>query len=616
MARAVFGDFARAVESHLDVPAGTAVRGGSGQEFAEVNGALLRITEVMARYASDVSLVSGDYLPGDRSRLAVWARAAIEAREALGHADELLRESGASPGNENKTVTGTSLPRGLHAAAASMTAARDLLQTHFTSEPGSVRQGRSEWALVITSPTVTRTLLGEIAIWARHIAPQLSDLAVARPGMRGTGEARRRMETVGHCLWSVHAAVQAAHQHDPVSADDRRLLHAIPVNMPQPRCVPDGTETIGDLCAGIISTAERVRHAAPIPPRQPAWDPGLTITSLRQVAATGTATSHHCRILLRALAARASQAGHDQSGPGLLESAAAATQARARWLHAVGAVDQVTTDVRRFVSAEATEAGDLALWTGRLAYDDPRWQLSSGPSQPARAPEALAAEPDDIPVVLAAIHHAAETLRHLARADQHQIRAAADAGRILVPTRSLPESDDVARRYSTAPPSRISQLIAAYQDAGTASAQTTAAIADLAETVRAPSRILTLARAATRPTRDSAPSFSRGSLPEPALTRSASAAPEHTTAELLRHIGATSPDLLRRGSEIDRARERLILDAAQEQALDHTHHNSARSLGPEKDALSSHPVARADPRAVAATIGQAPRQSEPPEFEP
>ncbi len=616
MPGATFGDFACAARTHLDIAAADATVGGE-QAVEEVTGGLLRISTVMARYLSDISTAFTDVPPSARTLVTGWARATIQAQEALGQATSLLGASAAPPSAPGDQPAVTPLARGLYAAAASMTAARDLLHTHFSPGPGGERLGRPRWALVVTSPPVTRALLGEIAILARNLAPPAGALAIARgPGLRGTGESRHRLHAASQYLWSVHAAIQAAHQRDPVSADDRRLLHAIPVSTPQPRCVPDGTETIPGLCAGIISTAERIRYAAPIPPNQAIWDPGLTITSLRQVAATSTVTAHHCHILLRSLAARAAQGRYGQISLGLAESAAAAGQARTRWLHAAGALDQVTTDVRRYLSPAAAEAGDLALWTGRLAYADPRWTLSSGPSAPARPPEQLAAEPDDIPAVVAAAHHAAHTLSHLARTELRQTRSAAEAGRILVPTRTLPESDGIARRYTTAPPTRISQLLSAYQDADTASVQTTAAIAAVAETVRAPSRLLAQIEAAADGSGRSGPRRTRNSLPDPALGSQPATGTSGTMQEILHGMAVTSPDLLRRASAIDRAREQLISDATLDRTAPQEPALAAHPGGSEGSGLPSYLRASADPGA-AATVGPPRlRQPEQPEIEP
>jgi hypothetical protein len=69
---------------------------------------------------------------------------------------------------------------------------------------------------------------------------------------------------------------------------------------------------------------------------------------------------------------------------------------------------------------------------------------------------------------------------------------------MLVPTRSLPDKFDVPHPFALAPSDRVDVLLAAYHDAGTASAQAITAVAQVAADIHAPSRILTEARAAVR----------------------------------------------------------------------------------------------------------------------
>ena len=98
---------------------------------------------------------------------------------------------------------------------------------------------------------------------------------------------------------------------------------------------------------------------------------GMSVNSLRQTAAASTLTSHHCEALLRSLSHRHRIAGE----PAIT------------WRAAADALDQVTASNQDQPSTVAAAAGDLALWTGRLAYANPAWTLASGPA-PAARPEA------------------------------------------------------------------------------------------------------------------------------------------------------------------------------------------------------------------------------------
>jgi len=86
--------------------------------------------------------------------------------------------------------------------------------------------------------------------------------------------------------------------------------------------------------------------------------------------------------------------------------------------------------------------------------------------------------------------------------------------------------------------------------------------------------------------------------------------------EILHGMAVTSPDLLRRASAIDRAREQLISDAT----LDRTaRHEPALATHPGRSEGSGHPShlpASAEPSAAATVGPPATRQPELPEIEP
>ena len=107
-------------------------------------------------------------------------------------------------------------------------------------------------------------------------------------------------------------------------------------------------------------------------------------------AQTSALTSHHCALLADSLAARAAQDAFPADSPDLVASAQAARHAAGAWFQAARTLRQVTTDTRGQVTPAAAEARDLAWWTGRLAYADPAWTPTSGPSAPPRAPQTLA----------------------------------------------------------------------------------------------------------------------------------------------------------------------------------------------------------------------------------
>jgi hypothetical protein len=308
-----------------------------------------------------------------------------------------------------------------------------------------------------------------------------------------------------------------------------------------------------------VPRRDQHRHNATINAVDATWSPALTADSLRHAATCSTVISHNCELLLCILATRAGQHGSDRVVGGLLGCADATGVARMAWLHTARAWYRITTDTRGTIAPDATETGDLALWTGRLAYTDPAWTPALGPSHTPRTPEALAPGPRDFPAVVAAVHQATETLTQIAAADHGQIRAAAQAGRLLVPTRSLPDRFDIPHPFAPAPRDRVDALLGAYETARTASAQATAALATIAVEVGAPSHILTLARVATRG--DSAIMANGQRKPGDSEAHDVQACPG-PVERILHDLGVTNPAMLVRASAIDQLSEQLILGAA------------------------------------------------------
>ena len=613
-ARPAFGDFLAAARGHASAAAACRQGDRGGEHVQEVTDSLLHLITVMGRYLQDIAAVPGDLPSRACPPLTAWGRASLTARDAATHAAGHLRQH--TRGTRASSVTARSeLARQLDAAAAALTAGRDLLHTHLASDPRGARQFRSEWGLVLCSPPAERALLAELATLTRQIAAPCTDLALSARSPDTAGAARGLRSACGW-LQVLSTCVQAAQRTDPVSADDRDLLLAIPLNAPLPRPILDGGEPVASLYDAVITSAERARHAAWMAGTQPAWSPHLTADSLRQVAATSTVTSHHCEILLRSLAVRT--AGGDTAGlsTGLLRAADAAGRARDGWLHAARALNQVDTDTMRHLAATAGEAADLAVCTGRLAYAGAAWTLSSGPGHQPRPPHELAPYPGDVPLALAAAHHACDAMTSLAYAQRERIRTAASASRLLVPTRSLPATMDIPRPFAPALPGHIDALLRLCQDTAEAAADASAQAGEAAAAIGAPSRLLTAARAAASAGRDASTS-----QPDPAAPGPASAGqprePAGAVQDVLYRLGVTSPGLLQRAADIDRASEQLIIEAAgqhgrhQQPPSPATHDRSANDRALTDDAhASGGPGAATRPHHPALS-----HQHEPPEAE-
>jgi hypothetical protein len=123
------------------------------------------------------------------------------------------------------------------------------------------RQFRSEWGLVVCSPPAERALLAELAWLAHQVTAPCTDVALADRSP-DTADARRGLRAACGWLRAFSGSVQAANRIAPVSATDRDLLLAIPLNAPLPRPVLDGSEPVTALYDAVITSAERARHAA------------------------------------------------------------------------------------------------------------------------------------------------------------------------------------------------------------------------------------------------------------------------------------------------------------------------------------------------------------------
>lgn len=613
--RATFGDFLRLAHRGLDPgghPDGTAT---AGENLEEIIRALARLVTVMRCYTRDLTATLPEITPRAQPVLSPCADACTQAHEALATVARFLALRDPVP-RPTAITQPSAQARRLERAAASLRMGRDLLHTHFSVDTEGVRRPRSEWAPAITSEPVTRALLTEIARIARQAADQCSALALSQSAnVAGDGQARRRLNAACQWLWMLEASARAAHQRAPTSSGGTELLSAIPVNTLPPRCVVRGGEPVTVLCEGAISSAERVRHLAWMAADRAAASQNLTVASLRQVAEHSTVTSHNCASLLGILAACMAQAGHAEASSRLTTAAEEASQARDTWLRAAREVTRIRTATPDLVSPAAIEAAELTLWTGRLAYADPDWSPSHGPAGALRPPETLAME--DLPQVIAVAHHACETLTSLACAEHDQVRAAAIAGRILVPTRSLPDDYDIPYPFARAPRERVVSLLKSYAESARASRRTADTLGGVAAMAHTPSRTLALARSAVTGQAEHHPDVTDPAWQQPAEAdgQVAATAMPGPVQTILLDLGVNDVALLTRSAELDREAERLIIDAVT--AAD-PHKRPARELSRSTGtaALVNHALQSGDPRAVTLLRPPVRAQREPPEREP
>ncbi len=563
--RTTFGELIAVADRSLESAARRAAAGGPlhadtvAAEAAEFLAVVNPMLKTMSRYAADVTAVLApvpDQAPAAHSP---WTSAAAEVRSAIvdAHRDR-QKDSPAGRAWPHQRLT-SSVIRDIDTAVTAISAARDLLHTHFHTSQDGTRHYRSEWASVIASPAAQKAVLIEVAGWSRHLVA-LGHRITSVPRSR-TPSYKQRHSVAGICqgLTALIAAVDTAQNLDPVTTADIRQLHAIPASMTGRPREPDRDESIATLHRGIAECAEHVRVSTTTSLPDATWSPAVSTESFRQTATCAVVISHHAEILQRSLGARARQLGATQVSDDLIASAGTAGKARRAWLTAARAWQHFTIDTTTGITPAAQETADLAWWTGRLAYADPDWTLASGPRHDRRPPDLLAPNPETFTGTLTALHQVCATLTSLAAADYTRIRTAARAGRILAPAAQAPSS--APAQYERAPVSDCGYLLATYREAGVASVKATAKVSELSAQQDVYLNELTcLMVPENQPAQATILSTSAT-----AIVAHDPQAPPGPIERTLLDLGVTSPELLNRGITLDKAASQLLADAA-----DHT----------------------------------------------
>ena len=276
---------------------------------------------------------------------------------------------------------------------------------------------------------------------------------------------RTEFATASQWLQAAGAAVHPALYVDAVRPADAELLCAIPAAMvPQRQRPSSAGESVAELCYGITISASRLRGAMRDSKDRARWSPNVTSGGWQWMAQAAAVTSHLSEQALQALATRAGQLpGPPVSETQLRDAADFMVAMRAAWHQVDRMWDVMITESRMLPTQAMTDASDLVLRMGRLVWDDPHWTPAHSRRAPLRNPAALAPGTSAVTTVVAAVHQSVDALARLAKADMDAVEAADQAGRLYVPTRSLPEDYDVPRPFATAPVSRCRVLHEAYR---------------------------------------------------------------------------------------------------------------------------------------------------------
>jgi hypothetical protein len=216
------------------------------------------------------------------------------------------------------------------------------------------------------------------------------------------------------------------------------------------------------------------------------------------------------------------------------------------------------------------------------------------------------------------VHQATDALALLAETEHHQLQGAARAGRILVPTRTLDGDYDIPRPYGPVPQEVVGTLLARYRDTTQAGRQATATFGHAARATGASSRILATAREVTHTTGPAAQATNRQDETTHLCRDKAEDMPGPLQNTLL-GLGVTRPALLARGAELDKAGQRLLIEAAEEPLPAHNR-PSAITLNrtAAAAALLNHALASGEPHAaqLLRQPGQRDRAEQEAEWEP
>jgi hypothetical protein len=226
------------------------------------------------------------------------------------------------------------------------------------------------------------------------------------------------------------------------------------------------------------------------------------------------------------------------------------------------------TETRGLTAPAVPDAEDLVVRLGRLAFGDPAWTPSLGSQGSARSLTDSSTDRMRLVVEVEAMHHAADALARTGAADLRTVQTAVRAGRLYVPTRTLPEEYDVPYKFGHATPAQAAKVVDAYRAAVEATVHMVADLDALAVTVHSPSRILAAARAAAHPEQKDGQAEVHGGL---AARPSSSLLPGEPSAIESRHPGpverrvrqlqTTDPLLLLRAKALDLAGRELLKEA-------------------------------------------------------
>jgi hypothetical protein len=549
--RPLLGDFLAAASRHLDAATGDLRL--AAEASPSVVGELCRLTAVMAHCAD---AFAAEDQSDSRHLQDARELAMADARSALRRAAARMRAAwGAHPEAGDDSPPGTAVC--LSAAAGNLAAGRDLLHTHFTTDQFGWRHGISPWAAAIASRHVNAALVSEMGSYAGRLANWALQLAAAGSAGRLPPQARVAISEGCRWLWVAEAAGRVI-RHHPATATGHAFLRAIPSNLPPPRRPPRSGLPVPELCAGTVITAERLRHLAHLTAIRGHHAKAALAASWQRTAQAGAITGHCSELILRQLTQPGTRppAAADFA-TGIEQAAQAASGSWRAWRALAHHWDTFTTNRGTALTPVAAEISDLTLWAGRLAHIDPAWTPARAHASPPRTNADFTGRGTTITAVVTALHYTSDALARIAAHDRENIRTAAATDQIYIPTRLLPEDDDVPYRYVPAPPAMLDELLATY-DAVTEAAMRAATALDQLVLTLSPQPTTLITLRATAPLTTPYLPHNTVALPP----RPVQQPPPGQVEQALRYRGISDPTLLARAADLDGATKVLISTAA------------------------------------------------------
>ena len=540
--RPLLGDFLAAASRHLDAATGDLRL--APEASPSVVGELFRLTAVMAHCAD---AFTAEDQSDSRHLKDARELAMADARSALRQAAARMRAAwGAHPEAGDDSPPGAAMC--LSAAADNLVAGRDLLHTHFTTDQVGWRHGTSPWAPAIASRQVNGALVSEIGSYAGRLAAWALQLAAAGSAGRLPAQAQVAISEGCRWLWVAEAAARVV-RHHPGTATGHALLHAIPINLPPPRHPPHSGLPVPELCAGTIITAERLRHLAHLTAIRGHHPKAALAASWQRTAQAAAITGHCSELILRQLTQPGTcPPAAAAVATGIEQAADAASRSWRSWRALAHDWDTFTTNRGTALTPVAAEIGDLVLWAGRLAHTDPAWTPARTHASQPRPNADFTGRGTTITAVVTALHYTSDALTRIAAHDRENVRASAATDQIYIPTRLLPEDDDVPYRYTPAPPAMLDELLATYDAVTEAAMRAAAALDQLVLTLNPqPTTLITLRATAPLTT----PYLPHSTVALPA--RPVQQPPPGQVEQALRNRGISEPALLARAADLDGA---------------------------------------------------------------